>query len=449
MANWYYYNKNDEKVGPISATALKELARQGLITKETKLENSNGRSAVAGQVNGLVFPTQPVSVTLPPPVPQVSANWHYYDARGQKVGPIPFNVLQSLAANGVITPETSVETGDNVTTIAETIERLTFVAATPPIAPAAPPVTEDVYGFASPLPLAEPDPFASPPANPFANPQPAAGNPFAGVPVASAPAAVSLPTINRGKSQHIPVPPIGKTKKLPMIIIVAGISVACLMLLSIIGVVAGRMMTTSAEQSQTASVVLSAPKLPDIPKLPDLPEKALLRKKIDAVLRDNSGTIKEEFSEEEKDAVAHYLFLEEDIQKVIMREIRGIRDEALISRLSKSSEAHISLLLRKLDQYKRFGRDGQFLFDGASFGVYRTGVYRVDVYIACLAGYQLAYAGSDASDSLRESMTELRKFIETLFPECNTLTGNAYDKDEKARLEKKAQEAEKRELFGR
>ena len=241
MANWYYYNKNDEKVGPISATALKELARQGLITKETKLENGNGRSALAGQVNGLEFPMQPVSVTLPLPAPQVSANWHYYDAKGQKVGPIPFNVLQSLAANGVITPETSVETGDNVTTIAETIEGLTFAVVPPPIAPAAPPVTEDVYGFASPLPLAAPDPFASAPANPFATPQPATGNPFAGVPVAAAPAAVSLPTINRGKSQRIPVPAVGKKTQLPKPAIIVGIATAGVVLLLLLGVVISRM----------------------------------------------------------------------------------------------------------------------------------------------------------------------------------------------------------------
>ena len=55
MANWYYYSKTGEKVGPVSATSLKDLARQGLITKETKVENQNGRTAAAGQINGLTF----------------------------------------------------------------------------------------------------------------------------------------------------------------------------------------------------------------------------------------------------------------------------------------------------------------------------------------------------------------------------------------------------------
>ena len=64
MANWFYFNKNGEKVGPISATALKALAQQGLITPETKIENSNGRSAVAGKVNGLEFPESPKETIL-------------------------------------------------------------------------------------------------------------------------------------------------------------------------------------------------------------------------------------------------------------------------------------------------------------------------------------------------------------------------------------------------
>ena len=135
---------------------------------------------------------------------------------------------------------------NNITTIAETIEGLTFAVVPPPIAPAAPPVTEDVYGFASPLPLAAPDPFASAPANPFATPQPATGNPFAGVPVAAAPAAVSLPTINRGKSQRIPVPAVGKKTQLPKPAIIVGIAAAGVVLLLLLGVVVGRMTTSTS-----------------------------------------------------------------------------------------------------------------------------------------------------------------------------------------------------------
>lgn len=56
MANWYYYSINDEKIGPITTNALKELATKGRITRETIIENETGRTAIAGKVNGLVFP---------------------------------------------------------------------------------------------------------------------------------------------------------------------------------------------------------------------------------------------------------------------------------------------------------------------------------------------------------------------------------------------------------
>ena len=65
MSNWYYYNDDDEKVGPISSTVLKELTRQGLVKRETKIENTNGRSALAGSINGLTFPDPT------PPKPEV------------------------------------------------------------------------------------------------------------------------------------------------------------------------------------------------------------------------------------------------------------------------------------------------------------------------------------------------------------------------------------------
>lgn len=70
MANWHYFNKNGEKVGPISVEALKALVGQGLITRETLIENHTGRTILAGEVNGLAFPPtatpQPVIPLAPP-----------------------------------------------------------------------------------------------------------------------------------------------------------------------------------------------------------------------------------------------------------------------------------------------------------------------------------------------------------------------------------------------
>ena len=69
MTNWHYYNQNGEKIGPISVSALKELTRQGLITRETIIENQDGRSSAAGKVNGLTFPE---TIPVPPPIIQTT-----------------------------------------------------------------------------------------------------------------------------------------------------------------------------------------------------------------------------------------------------------------------------------------------------------------------------------------------------------------------------------------
>lgn len=79
MSNWFYFNKTGEKVGPISTTALKSLARQGLITPETKIENANGRSAIAGSVNGLEFPASTTpTAPIPPAIVPPSVNGGVY-----------------------------------------------------------------------------------------------------------------------------------------------------------------------------------------------------------------------------------------------------------------------------------------------------------------------------------------------------------------------------------
>jgi general secretion pathway protein G len=56
MSHWYYYNADAEKIGPITPSTLKQLAQQGVVTRKTVIENINGRSTLAGQVNGLSFP---------------------------------------------------------------------------------------------------------------------------------------------------------------------------------------------------------------------------------------------------------------------------------------------------------------------------------------------------------------------------------------------------------
>lgn len=100
MANWYYINSSGEKVGPITPTALKTLAQQGLITPETIIENGNGRSIVAGKVNGLSFPESsitPESTAVPfdeassaPPIEKDVYGLSSPESTARPVGPSPF-----------------------------------------------------------------------------------------------------------------------------------------------------------------------------------------------------------------------------------------------------------------------------------------------------------------------------------------------------------------------
>ena len=69
MENWYYFNEIGERVGPVTASALKQLVRQGMITRETVIESTNGRSAIAGKVNGLIFPEAIQAEPIPPVEP--------------------------------------------------------------------------------------------------------------------------------------------------------------------------------------------------------------------------------------------------------------------------------------------------------------------------------------------------------------------------------------------
>ncbi len=67
MSDWYYYTQLGERVGPISAATLKLLARQGVLSSGTVVENSGGKAALAGKIRGL-FP----EITPPKPTPPIA-----------------------------------------------------------------------------------------------------------------------------------------------------------------------------------------------------------------------------------------------------------------------------------------------------------------------------------------------------------------------------------------
>jgi hypothetical protein len=64
MANFYYYDNNGRKIGPINNAQLKALAVQGVIVPDTQLETDTGHTGKAGQIKGLF-----AAVSAPVPVP--------------------------------------------------------------------------------------------------------------------------------------------------------------------------------------------------------------------------------------------------------------------------------------------------------------------------------------------------------------------------------------------
>jgi len=62
MSTWYYYNESGKKIA-VTGGRLKGLAKTGLITPDTIVENAEGKSAPARKVKGLTF----VAITQPEP----------------------------------------------------------------------------------------------------------------------------------------------------------------------------------------------------------------------------------------------------------------------------------------------------------------------------------------------------------------------------------------------
>ncbi|MGI5831547.1 MAG: NINE protein [Thermoguttaceae bacterium] len=59
MANWFYYDANGTKKGPVNNLQLKALANSNHISENTILETETGRRGRAGNVKGLFSPPQP------------------------------------------------------------------------------------------------------------------------------------------------------------------------------------------------------------------------------------------------------------------------------------------------------------------------------------------------------------------------------------------------------
>lgn len=148
MANWHYFNESGKRIGPIRGRELKQLAQQGEITPETRVEDEQGHTALAKNVTGLRFPdsersesTSPPTVNSPSIVPHTShdgsnnsvSNYYYTDENGYKFGPITEERLQTLAERGTVTPMTPLETETGHKGLAGQIPSLKFNTVVPPV----------------------------------------------------------------------------------------------------------------------------------------------------------------------------------------------------------------------------------------------------------------------------------------------------------------------------
>ena len=114
MSNWFYYDSNAQKQGPYTSAQFKELAKQGVVTPDTMIETDEGKTAPARRMKGLTFAhaVQPQAPPQPPAAvpPPALTNFFYLDKNNQKHGPVNNEQLKTLAAQGVINPNTPLMT---------------------------------------------------------------------------------------------------------------------------------------------------------------------------------------------------------------------------------------------------------------------------------------------------------------------------------------------------
>ena len=69
MANFFYYDANGQKFGPVNDAQLKALAAQGAIHPQTPMEADTGHKGTAGQIPGLFVAAQLPFAQMPQTVP--------------------------------------------------------------------------------------------------------------------------------------------------------------------------------------------------------------------------------------------------------------------------------------------------------------------------------------------------------------------------------------------
>jgi len=138
--SWFYYNEKGEKIGPFDVSQMKDLAKRGIVTRETMIENANGRSAKAGTMKGFEFPSEPEPVYS---VGSVNYDWYYYDEASKKIGPFSVAEIKELVNRGIVVRDTLIENANGQSTKAGTIKGLEFPPQTASIGVPVPPPLPD------------------------------------------------------------------------------------------------------------------------------------------------------------------------------------------------------------------------------------------------------------------------------------------------------------------
>jgi len=80
MPNFFYFDQNNQKCGPVNEQQLKALAVQGVINPNTPLMTDTGHQGLAGQIPGLFAATPPPFIAastpqMPSHSPQLPSNF--------------------------------------------------------------------------------------------------------------------------------------------------------------------------------------------------------------------------------------------------------------------------------------------------------------------------------------------------------------------------------------
>ena len=111
MANWFVYDANGNKHGPIDSSQLKKLADMRRFNRETIIGTETGRKAKVAQVKGLFTKKSNLGEAPSAPGKKMSSEriLYSYDVVGIKCGPVNSLQLKNSASSKSINEETVIE----------------------------------------------------------------------------------------------------------------------------------------------------------------------------------------------------------------------------------------------------------------------------------------------------------------------------------------------------